>query len=83
MAQIPLVTKRQIIAALSEEYSVRLLCEVLEISPSSYYYVPKGRDDLGLLSQIEEVLVRFPTYGYRRVTAQLRRDGCLGVINAK
>ena len=49
----------------------------MEVSPSSYYYRSRGGDDLVLLSQIEGVLIRFPTYGYRRVTAQLRREGCL------
>jgi len=69
------MTKRQIIQDLSNEHPVRLLCEVLDVAPSSYYYVPQGRDDLTLLSWIEEVLLEFPTYGYRRVTAQLRRGG--------
>ncbi len=77
------MTKRQVIESLAEEYPVRLLCKVLEVSPSSYYYHPHGRDDLGLLSEIEGVLTQFPTYGYRRVTAQLCHGGCLGVINAK
>ena len=55
---------------------MRLLCDVLGISPSSYYYAPQERgDDLLVLSHIEEILIRFPTYGYRRVTAQLRREG--------
>jgi putative transposase len=48
---------------------------VLEVSPSSYDYRPQGQDDLLVLSWIEEILLRFPTYGYRRVTAQLRREG--------
>jgi putative transposase len=65
------------IQGLAEEYPVRLLCRVLDVNPGSYYYVPQGRDDLGLLSRMEGVLLRFPTYGYRRVTAQLRREGCL------
>jgi transposase InsO family protein len=56
-------------------YPVRLLCRVLNVAPSSYYYVSQGRDDLDVLSLIEDVLLRFPTYGYRRVTAQLRREG--------
>lgn len=77
------MTKRQIIESLAEEYPVRRLCRILGVSPSSYYYQPHGRDELGLLSEIEDVLVRFPTYGYRRVTAQLRHDGCLGVVNGK
>jgi putative transposase len=63
------------IEAMEQGYPVRLLCRVLEVSPSSYYYSPRGKDDMALLSQIEGVLVRFPTYGYRRVTAQLSREG--------
>ena len=38
---------------------------------------PCRRDDLAVLTGIEDVLLRFPTYGYRRITAQLRREGHL------
>jgi putative transposase len=69
------MTKRQMIQEMSVAYPVRLLCQVLDISPSSYYYTPQGRDDLAVLSWIEDILMRFPTYGYRRVTAQLQREG--------
>jgi putative transposase len=75
------MTKRQLIQELSDMYPVRLLCDVTGIAPSSYYYVPQGRDDLALLSLIEAVLLEFPTYGYRRVTAQLQREG--HVVNHK
>jgi transposase InsO family protein len=51
-----------------------MLCEILDLAPSTYYYSPQGGDDLSLLSWIEDVLLRFPTYGYRRVTEQLRRE---------
>jgi putative transposase len=64
------------IQELTDSYPTRLLCRVLDVAPSSYYYAAKGRDDLALLSVIEDVLLRFPTYGYRRVTVQLRREGC-------
>jgi putative transposase len=67
--------KRELVRDLANEYPVQLLCELVDMAPSSYYYVPNGRDDLSLLVQIEEVLLRFPRYGYRRVTAQLRRGG--------
>ena len=63
------------IASLSMAYPVRLLCEVLGVAASSYYYIPQVRDDLTLLNWIEGVVIQFPTYGYRRVTAQLRRQG--------
>jgi transposase InsO family protein len=69
------------IQELSPEFPVRLLCRVLQVSPSSYYYTPCRRDDLTVLTWIEDVLLRFPTYGYRRMTAQLRREGHL--INHK
>jgi transposase InsO family protein len=52
-----------------------MLCDLLDIGPSTYYYEPHGRDDLSLLSLIEGVLLSFPTYGYRRVTEQLHREG--------
>jgi putative transposase len=68
------VSQRAVVEELSREFPVRLLCRVVKVSPSSYYYRPRSNDDLMLLSKIEEVLVRFPTYGYRRVTAQLRRE---------
>lgn len=62
---------------------MHLLHRVLGISRSSYYYHLKGRDDLPLLARIEEVPVRFLTYAYRRVAAQLPRQGSLGAKNAK
>jgi putative transposase len=68
------MTKRQTIQVSSSEYPTRMLCSVLDIAPSTYYYEPQGHDDLGLLSWIEDVLLRFPTYGYRRVTKQLHRE---------
>jgi putative transposase len=69
------MTKRQMIQDLAIAFPVRLLCRLLDVRPSSYYYQPRGNDDLTVLSWIEDVLLRFPTYGYRRVTAQLGREG--------
>lgn len=64
------------IQSLSSTYPTRMLCDILDIGPSTYYYEPQGWDDLSLLALIEGVLLRFPTYGYRRVTEQLHREGC-------
>lgn len=63
------------IQTLAPEYPVRLLCALWGLSPSSYYYHAAERDELSLLVQIEEVLLAFPTYGYRRVAAELGRRG--------
>ena len=70
------MTKRRVIQSLSSMYPTRMLCDMLDIGPSTYYYERQGRDDLSLLALIEGVLLRFPTYGYRRVTEQLHREGC-------
>jgi len=68
------MTKREMVQSLSDEYPVRVLCETVGLAPSTYYYRSPGRDDLSLLSLVEDVLLRFPTYGYRRVTEQLHRE---------
>ena len=46
------------------------------ISRSTYYYKPRGdkSSDMDLAEKIEEIALNFPSYGYRRVTAQLHRD---------
>jgi len=54
------------IRILSGEYPTRILCDVLDIASSTYYYEPGGHDDLALLSLIEDELLRFPGHGYRR-----------------
>ena len=43
---------------------------------STYYYKPRGdkSSDMDLAEKIEEIALDFPSYGYRRVTAQLHRD---------
>lgn len=45
---------------------------------SSYYYKPRGRqrsDEAVLIERIKAICDDFERYGYRRVTAQLRREG--------
>ncbi len=44
------------------------------ISRPVYYYRPKDKSDMDLAEAIEEIALNFPSYGYRRVTAQLHRD---------
>jgi transposase InsO family protein len=47
------------------------------ISRSTYYYKPKGGKppDIELADRIEEIALECPSYGYRRITAELRRQG--------
>ena len=46
------------------------------MSRSSYYYKPKSKpSERWLTGRIERIALSHPRYGYRRVTAQLHRDG--------
>ncbi len=55
---------------------------MMKTSRSGHYYKSKDKKGDGfLLKKIREVATEFPCYGYRRVTAQLRRDGIM--VNRK
>jgi hypothetical protein len=51
------------------------------LARSCCYYQPKGpavekaKAEADLRDQVEEIALRFPRYGYRRVTVQLKREG--------
>jgi putative transposase len=53
---------------------VTVICSALGISRSGYYYQGCSHDDHQLVSSIKAVQTRFPTYGTRRVTAELKRE---------
>ena len=61
------------------EASVRQMCQMLGVSRSWLYERPAcaepTEDDISLRDAIEKLCLSFPGYGYRRVTAQLHRDG--------
>jgi len=56
-----------------EDYPVSVACDLLELSPSTYYYRPVQSDESEFEAAIEEIAGQFPIYGTRRVTNQLRR----------
>jgi transposase InsO family protein len=60
---------------LAGEYPVRLVCRILAVAPSSFYYQPSPAGDSGLKMALGELAGRWPTYGYRRITAELKRAG--------
>lgn len=59
--------------------SLNRQCKLLHISKSSLYYEhvkPFSTDkEIRLLNAIDDIYEAFPSYGYRRLTAQLQRDG--------
>jgi len=52
----------------------------MKLARSSYYYRPRDKTaekktDADLMDKIEAICLGFPRYGYRRVTAALKREG--------
>ena len=60
---------------LREQFPIQRLCEVLSLPRSSAYYEPRPGEDRPLLDALVEVAGQWPTYGYRRLTKQLQREG--------
>jgi len=50
------------------------LCQWLNCPRSSYYRQPKPCDETALLAAMEQILLRFPFYGYRKVHKELARQ---------
>jgi putative transposase len=70
--------KRAMIEQLKVEYPIQVICDVIGYSRSRYYYQPDGQKKAAestLKTAIADVAGRYPTYGYRRITKQLQREG--------
>ena len=52
-----------------------LLCELLDLQRSSFYYTSKAVDDSHLRLAIEGICLKQTRYGYRRITDRLNRRG--------
>ena len=52
-------------------------CRLLSIGRSSLYYEPKGEsaETLALMRRIDELFLKYPFYGARRMALHLRREG--------
>ena len=59
-----------------ENLSLRRQCELLSLNRSTVYYKPRALfDDTTLANEIYQLWHEMPFYGYRRMTAELRRRG--------
>lgn len=61
--------------SLSATYPIRVVCDVLELPRSSYYYAPEHRQETTLTTALQDLAATWPRYGYRRLTKLLQRDG--------
>lgn len=69
------------IKAFKSDYSTRLLCEALGVHRCNLYHEPRPDEDQPVKDALRELAGAWPTYGYRRLTAMLRREGQR--VNAK
>jgi putative transposase len=60
---------------LAKDYPIRLVCRLLDVPRSSVYYAaqPPPDDEAMLKVVLLDLAGQWPTYGYRRLTAMMRR----------
>jgi transposase InsO family protein len=67
---------------LADAYPIRLVCRLLGVPRSSVYYTPRPAVDEAMLkTALLDLAAEWPRYGYRRLTAMMKRLGW--PINAK
>jgi putative transposase len=59
----------------TEDYPVTSICQVLGVPRSSFYHQRKVDENAGLRVLLHDLAAQYPTYGYRRLTALVRRQG--------
>ena len=68
--------QRCLVETVRTKHSVRLIFEVLGFNPNLFYYQPKSDpSEAKLREEIEQLALRHPKYGYRRITKLLVRMG--------
>jgi putative transposase len=57
--------------------SMRRQCELLRVSRSGLYYEPvqDSAEDLALMRRLDELHMKWPFYGSRKLTLELRAEG--------
>ena len=68
--------QRRIVEKLRTRYSVREICQTLDFNRNLFYYHPKSDPSEAVLrEEIETLALRYPKFGYRRITKLLVRMG--------
>jgi putative transposase len=57
------------------ELSASCACELVKVSRRRLGYVGR-KNDAALLARLKELAAKFPRFGYRRLHAMLKREGC-------
>lgn len=77
LEQTPREQRRQFITVDNKDISLRRQCALLGVNRSTLYYASRATDvdDVGLLNEIRDIWNKYPFYGYRRITIELRKQG--------
>ena len=77
LEQTPREQRQQLIDNTYAELSLRRQCELLQVNRSTLYYKAAeiNVDDIDLINEIREIWERYPFYGYRRITKELKFKG--------
>jgi putative transposase len=77
------VSQRRTLVGPDPDVSVRRQCEILALNRSSLYYESVGIDpeELELMRRIDELHLKYPFFGSRRVSQEFRTQGL--VVNRK
>ena len=68
--------RRQMIELSHEHLSVRYQCQLLNVNRSAVYYKEKVTvDESEIMNRLHEIWLKFPVYGYRRITKALQEAG--------
>lgn len=63
------------------QYPVKTICAVLDLARSTFYHPAAAPEDGDLRAALLDLAGQYPTYGYRRLTALLKRAGW--IVNRK
>ena len=69
--------RRQLVEWEQRELPISLQAQLLGLNRTALYYqpVPPSPEEIALKHRIDELYTAHPYYGYRRITAQLQREG--------
>jgi putative transposase len=67
----------KLVDAADPKLSIARQCRLLKVARSTHYYRPQGvgDDDLALMRRMDELYLKWPFYGARRLVAELRGEG--------
>jgi putative transposase len=67
----------KLVVATDPNFSIARQCALLKVARSTLYYQPASvsAEDLGLMRRMDEIWLKWPFYGSRRLVAELRGEG--------